>query len=219
MFIMLCGRPPFNGKNDQEIYAKIDRGQFSFDRTYFPHISPVGPEWKLVSPEAKNLITRMLAYKPERRITAAAALSDPWISEWAASKSAALTSSAEGVLKSLRNFKVHAKLQQAVMAYMATYLQCKETEEKMRAAFRGFDKNGDGLLERGELVEGYMKTGLGRLEAQRVVDKIMATVDLNKNGTIDYSEFLMANLNKEELLSQEKLKEAFRLFDKVPNRT
>lgn len=38
-------------------------------------------------------------------------------------------------------------------------------------------------------------------------------VDINGNGTIDYSEFLAANLQLSELLTNEKLQAAFNLFD------
>jgi len=39
-------------------------------------------------------------------------------------------------------------------------------------------------------------------------------IDTDGNGTIDYSEFLMATMNETQLLSQEKLKAAFKMFDK-----
>ncbi len=179
----------------------------------------IGAEWNAVSAEAKSLISRMLAYKSENRVTAQQALEDPWIKRWMAGKSGELSKSAGIALRSLRNFKVQVKLQQAAMAYMASHMQSKETETRLRAAFQAFDKNGDGLLDRSELIEGYLKLGMKRTQAAKVVENIMATIDLNKNGTIDYSEFLMANMNKEEVLSQEKLKEAFRLFDKVLRKT
>lgn len=38
-------------------------------------------------------------------------------------------------------------------------------------------------------------------------------MDTNGNGTIDYSEFLAANLKLTELLTNEKLQAAFNLFD------
>lgn len=42
----------------------------------------------------------------------------------------------------------------------------------------------------------------------------MAEVDKNNNGTLDYSEFLMATINKEDLFTKRRLKAAFRMFDK-----
>ena len=42
---------------------------------------------------------------------------------------------------------------------------------------------------------------------------IMEKLDLNNNGTIDYSEFVIANVDAQKLLQEDKLKEAFDLFD------
>jgi len=38
------------------------------------------PEWDTVTPEAKDLINKMLTINPAKRITAAEALKHPWIS-------------------------------------------------------------------------------------------------------------------------------------------
>lgn len=102
-----------------------------------------------------------------------------------------------------------------VMAYIANYLQSKENEKKLSAAFKEFDTNGDGILERNELIQGYIKLGMGKEEAIVQVDEIMRNIDINHDGNIAYSEFVMANLNKEEALSEKKLREAFNIFDKV----
>ena len=39
-------------------------------------------------------------------------------------------------------------------------------------------------------------------------------VDTDGNGSIDYSEFVTACINKESILSKKRLKAAFRIFDK-----
>ena len=42
----------------------------------------------------------------------------------------------------------------------------------------------------------------------------MKNVDIDNNGTIDYSEFIAATVDKRKLLSKERLKAAFSIFDK-----
>ena len=74
------------------------------------------------------------------------------------------------------------------------------------------DKNSDGKLSREELIEGYRAT-LGDL-AEEEVDKIMRIADIDGSGEIDYSEFVVATMDKRKLLSNEKLEAAFNLFDK-----
>lgn len=41
----------------------------------------------------------------------------------------------------------------------------------------------------------------------------MDKLDFNKNGNVDYSEFLIANLDSQKMLQDDKLKEMFNLFD------
>jgi calcium-dependent protein kinase len=50
--------------------------------------------------------------------------------------------------------------------------------------------------------------------AEAEVDKILERVDADGSGEIDYSEWVVATINKENLLSDVKLKQAFNLFDK-----
>ena len=59
LYILLCGYPPFNGDNDEEIFENIRKGTF-----YFP-----SPEWDNISEQAKVLIKKMLRYDPKKRIT------------------------------------------------------------------------------------------------------------------------------------------------------
>lgn len=49
-YILLCGYPPFNGENDEEILEKIKKGNFRFPEE----------EWGSISDEAKDLIKLML---------------------------------------------------------------------------------------------------------------------------------------------------------------
>lgn len=42
-------------------------------------------------------------------------------------------------------------------------------------------------------------------------------IDIDKNGTIDYTEFVMATMSDKETMTNEKLQQAFRLFDKDGN--
>ncbi len=58
---------------------------------------------------------------------------------------------------------------------------------------------------------------MGAAAADVEVDRIMSTVDIDQNGTIDYSEFIAATMNKSKLLTKERLKIAFDHFDKVRN--
>jgi calcium-dependent protein kinase len=40
------------------------------------------------------------------------------------------------------------------------------------------------------------------------------SVDIDRSGYIDYSEFVIASMNEKQLLTNEKLQAAFKMFDK-----
>ena len=68
MYILLTGRPPFNGINEEEIMKKIKDGVYDMSR--YP--------WGIISQEAKDLINDLLQIKPTKRITAEEALQHKW---------------------------------------------------------------------------------------------------------------------------------------------
>ena len=61
-------------------------------------------------------------------------------------------------------------------------------------------------------MEGYKK--IYGDKAEEHVDRIFKRVDGDGSGEIDYTEWVIATINKESLLTDEKLKRAFALFDK-----
>lgn len=54
-------------------------------------------------------------------------------------------------LNQLKNFFCERKLEQAVVAYITNSMMNKQTEERLLAVFKQFDKNGDGILSEDEL--------------------------------------------------------------------
>jgi serine/threonine protein kinase len=68
-YILLGGYPPFIEQNQRELFKKIKRGEYEFHAEY----------WRNISPEAKNLITKLLTVDPDKRLSARKALEDPWI--------------------------------------------------------------------------------------------------------------------------------------------
>lgn len=68
-YILLGGYPPFIEQNQRELFRKIKQGQYEFHPEY----------WGSISPDAKDLISRLLTVDPNRRITATSALRSSWI--------------------------------------------------------------------------------------------------------------------------------------------
>lgn len=200
IYIMLCGRPPFEGSNTGEILDKVVQRSFT----------TVGPPWDLISKEALDLINRMLA-PVDTRITALAALSHPWIRNFAESKSPQ-PDLVIAVMSNMRAFTSRTKLKDAVLTFLATQSLTLQDTKELRDVFRTIDKNGDGKLSQEELFNKYKET-MGVAEAREQVERIMKEVDTDRNGFIDYTEFLKASLDQRKLLSKQNLSEAFGLFD------
>ncbi|KAG8519448.1 Calcium/calmodulin-dependent protein kinase type II subunit delta, partial [Galemys pyrenaicus] len=69
LYILLVGYPPFWDEDQHRLYQQIKAGAYDFP----------SPEWDTVTPEAKDLINKMLTINPAKRITASEALKHPWI--------------------------------------------------------------------------------------------------------------------------------------------
>lgn len=97
---------------------------------------------------------------------------------------------------------------------MVSQIVSKEERNTLLNQFRSWDTNGDGVLSKQEIYEGYCKL-YGEVQAQEQVEIIMDGCDLDKSGNIDYNEFLAFSLNRQKLLSKQNLEAAFKAFDKV----
>lgn len=174
-YILLCGYPPFNDRNDQVVIEKIKKGDYDFPKE----------EWSSVSSEAKDFVQKLLTLDPEKRLSATEALKHPWIMKRRKTENLDNPQS-EKALSNLRTFRADRKIQQATWVYLVSYLSTREEKNELLKTFKVLDLNGDGQLSREELIAGYEKI-MGTKEAEREVDNIMSTVDTNKSGFIDYS--------------------------------
>ena len=116
-------------------------------------------------------------------------------------------------LKNLQNFNSQSKLKQATYAFIASQLLSKQEKEDIDKVFRAMDANGDGKLSKDEIKNGYLEY-FGKSLTDEQVDEMFAQVDADGNGEIDYSEFVVATMNEKNLLSNNKLQTAFKMFDK-----
>jgi serine/threonine protein kinase len=71
IYIMCCGYPPFYSKNRRDLFHSIRIGKFDFD----------SPAWDVVSPLAKDFITKLLVVIPTKRLTAEQVLAHDWVRE------------------------------------------------------------------------------------------------------------------------------------------
>ena len=202
MYILLCGYPPFGGNTDQEILKKISAGRFSFP----------SPEWDDISFESKNLIENLLNMDVLRRYDARQALSHSWITN--ASRIPINRSSASMLFRNLRNFRSEQMLKKATIGFITSQLSTKAEREEMMDLFKSLDTDNSGTLDANELKQGFsLLFGNEINNIDQEIESIMKQVDLDGSGTIEYSEFVSATLNRQQLLSKERLEMAFKAFD------
>ena len=206
LYIMLSGRPPFEGTNTNEILDKVVRRTFT----------TLGAPWDVISREGLDLINKMLA-PVDTRLSASAALSHSWIRNFASS-TAPQADLVASVMDNMRAFNSRAKMKDAVLTFLAAQSLTLQDTKELRDVFRAIDKNGDGKLSQEELFSKYKET-MGTAEAREQVERIMKEVDTDRNGFIDYTEFLKSSLDHRKLLSKQNLREAFNMFDKDGNGT
>uniref|UniRef100_A0A7S2HL28 Calcium-dependent protein kinase 1 n=1 Tax=Zooxanthella nutricula TaxID=1333877 RepID=A0A7S2HL28_9DINO len=200
MYILLCGYPPFHGRNDQEVLAKVRRGRYAFDEK----------EWGRVSSDAKHLIQMLLHQNPRERFSAQQGLNHRWIRHTAPKASATALTSNPALVDNLRGFRTQNKLKKAALQIIASQLDDSQLRG-LRDAFTALDSNGDGLLTVAELKTGLDKAGFRKTNSD--LEEMCDGIDTDGSGVIDYTEFIAAALDKRSYLSEKACWTAFKVFD------
>uniref|UniRef100_A0A8C7RAK9 calcium/calmodulin-dependent protein kinase n=1 Tax=Oncorhynchus mykiss TaxID=8022 RepID=A0A8C7RAK9_ONCMY len=99
LYILLVGYPPFWDEDQHRLYQQIKAGAYDFP----------SPEWDTVTPEAKDLINKMLTINPAKRVTATDALKHPWICQ---RSTVASMMHRQETVECLRKFNARRKLKE-----------------------------------------------------------------------------------------------------------
>ena len=200
LYIMLCGYPPFDGESEEEILDKVKKGSFEFPKE----------EWKNISKDAIDLIEKMLTFESNKRISALECLRHNWFIK-NKNKNISDKKTAKNIINNMKKFKRGKKLEQASIAFIVNKLISKDERKELIKQFQDWDTNGDGVLSRDEIIEGYRKT-YGAVD-ENEIDNIMKSIDLDGNGVIDYNEFLSCAFNRDKIMSKDNLELTFKAFD------
>jgi len=201
LYILLSGTVPFTGATRNELCHNIQRGIFSI----------TGQRWDAVSSSARELVKMMMIRDKAKRCTAFEALNHPWIKDIC--KEELDTTEAKHLLNKLRSFKIQCKFQEAALSYIVSQLTTNKEKRHIQSVFLLLDKNKDGRLERDELIQGYKKLFGKNYPIEKEIESIMENVDITGDGYIDYTEFLIATINKKTTLTKDRLIIAFNRFD------
>ena len=209
LYILLTGRPPFDGNDDEEILENVKKGVY--DKWGYP--------FPVLSEQSKDLIFKLLQYDPEKRLNAEQALEHPWFKTAEFKKKDKVNSIspqlAKELIENMTKYRSDNVLKSAVIAYLIHHIT--NTEECLEASklFNKIDLNSDGKIEKKELIQGFEKYwGISKEETKEKVDLIFSNIDTDFNGFIEYEEFVRAAINPSIFMSQNYLKFAFNYFDR-----
>lgn len=122
------------------------------------------------------------------------------------------------VMNNISSFVVGKNLRNIVLNYMATNKLYKEKNFELSKLFEEADINRDGKIDANELFIKYSKFFPGTTEDQKKkLQQFVTNTDINKNGYLDYSEFMIISTSLHEESSKLILKEVFDYFDDNKN--
>lgn len=199
LYTMLVGYPPFKARTDSGTLARVRAGTFSFERD----------GWSGVSSEAKDLITKMLTMDVTQRPSAAELLDHPWfeVADHHAVGGHGAHVGGEDYLARLQAYAHSSRMARLALKVIASSLSTGEAE-RLRAAFRDADVDGDGKLTVKQLHAAVKAVGVADEHAAGDVDEFAAVCRADDHvtesgeevGTVDYDEFLAALFDADRII-------------------
>ena len=199
LYILLSGEPPFNGPNDETIFARIKTYKYEFPEQ----------KWSKISVEAKDLLTKMLIQE-DKRLSASQVLQHPWF-DIIKNEKITFEKLNFGKDNFFKEYKDSNQLKKIVLLYIASKLEENEILD-LKNLFKAFDKDENGQIDYKEFEQGLMELNSEELNKDEI-RQFFNDVDADNNGKIDYTEFIAATLQKQIFLKKETLFEAFSALD------
>ncbi|XP_043711350.1 calcium-dependent protein kinase 18-like isoform X1 [Telopea speciosissima] len=183
-YILLCGRRPFWDKTEDGIFKEVLRNKPDFRRK----------PWPSISNSAKDFVKKLLVKDPRARLTAAQALSHPWVREGGDASEIPVDIS---VLSNIRQFVKYSRLKQFALRALASTLNEEELAD-LRDQFDAIDMDKNGAISLEEMRQALAKDLPWRMKEPRVLE-ILQAIDSNTDGLVDFPEFVAATLHVHQL--------------------
>ena len=198
LYIMLSGNPPFYAKNEESLKRKICNMEYNFD---FPSFSKI-------SGDAKDLIKQIFV-DSDQRPTISDLLNSTWVKENAPN------STSESLNIDWGRIMKYSKLnlvQKSVINFKAFHMTTTESKDFIEI-FKLIDENSDGVLSLEEIKNGIKYCKFNFKLNEDTITKLFNDMDIDKNGLVNYTEFVSALMDYEKNIRIEDLIECFRNYD------
>ena len=205
LYMFIVGHAPFDGCDDDEITTNIQRGVYrKNDR-----------RWIKASKEVKDLIQKLLTYRPSQRLTAIQALNHPWfkITDSNILYDNVPKGDIISCIKNLLTYNINNKLEELFLAYIIHNIPRNKDAKSAIKLFKLVNENKDGKLQKNELKKTLLNFVTEAFLIQNDFDEKFEMMDGNNKGYINYEEFLRASLDRKKILTDKILHYAFNYFD------
>ncbi|XP_010934521.1 calcium-dependent protein kinase 18 isoform X2 [Elaeis guineensis] len=183
-YILLCGRRPFWDRTEDGIFKEVLRNKPDFRRK----------PWPSISNSAKDFVKKLLVKDPRVRLTAAQALSHPWVREGGDASEIPLDIS---VLSNMRQFVKYSRFKQFALRALASTLNEEELAD-LKDQFDAIDIDKSGSISLEEMRQALAKDLPWRCREPRVRE-IVEAIDSNTDGLVDFPEFVAATLHVHQM--------------------
>jgi len=195
-YVLLTGRPPFNGHTNSEIFKNIIKKSLRF------------PAKVKLSKDFQDFCKAILKKSPKHRLKLEDALNDPWVMGENTSGEAI----SKDVIKVLRQFNKQSKLKKAITKVLAQNMGEKPTK-KIEEHFNNLDKDKSGALDKDELCFLLMDMGVTEAKAKEEAAAMIEQSDTNKSGSIEFEEFATIWQRKMLSLNEKYIHTVFGVLD------
>ena len=203
MYILICGEPPFQGETEEEIFANVKKGKYSFHQK----------EFRDVSESCIDLIKQLLEPDKNQRITASEALKHAFFKEnYDPNLTFYKNMDKKNYLNKLLEIKkLPSKFHELIEAYLCFNFIKKDEEKKLTQVFRYLDHRGKNRLSFYDFSKTFKENGINVSKKQ--IQNMIDIIDSDGNNTIEYQEFLRAMCDKDTLYNDKNLESVFNSID------
>ncbi|KAJ4716363.1 CDPK-related kinase [Melia azedarach] len=205
-YILLCGSRPFWARTESGIFRAVLKADPCLDE---------GP-WPSLSSEAKDFVKRLLNKDPRKRMTAAQALSHPWIRNCNNVKVPLDIL----ILKLMKAYMRSSCLRKAALKALAKTLTVDELFY-LKEQFALLDPNATGRITFENIKTALMKNATNTMKESRIPD-LLASLNALQYRSMEFEEFCAAasSVHQQEALDrwEQHAHCAYELFEKEGNR-
>ncbi|XP_058730750.1 CDPK-related kinase 5-like [Vicia villosa] len=205
-YILLCGSRPFWARTESGIFRAVLKADPGFEEA----------PWPSLSSEAKDFVKRLLNKDPRKRISAAQALSHPWIRNYNDVKVPLDIL----IFKLMKTYMRSSSLRKAALRALSKTLTADELYY-LREQFALLEPSKNGSISLENINKALKKYATDAMKESRITDFLSSLTSLQYRR-MDFEEFCAAALSVHQLEALDRWEQharcAYELFEKDGNR-